>query len=445
MHPVQAQTTKQQSHETLLSSNTQSQMIGTSYSLSNNMRRIAYRLQEGKKQVVFVDTLRGAAYDSVSAPVFSPDSRHFAYAAKSGKISYLIVDHKQNLMLDSNNAVYSIQFSSDNKSLSYILYDGHNYYMVFHGVKGKPYDLIDENSITFTADGTKIAYSVTKNKKQAIVYNDMELPFYKEVGFPVLSNDGSRLAYWAKDGNVTYLITDGKKSQAFESVGSIQFSKDGKHISCQATRVGKYMIVLDGKESEMFQLVHSFTYSPDGNHFVYAMELYSDDKEAFYNYVIQDGVRKGPYETVVQGSFKYSNDGTELVFEAEKEDEFFIVKNGIEKAHYSDVMQASEIFSNNSQHFAYAAERLDTKRIANIDGVESRPYDDVYAIVFSPTSNKYVYSVKEGSHEFVVADGKDGGYYDSILGGGLIFFDSDNAFHYIAMKDKKIFLVEEKF
>ena len=409
------------------------------------MRRLAYRMQAGKKQYVMVDTLRGPSFDSVSAPIFSSDSKHFAYAAKKGKVNLLIVDHKQNLLLDSSNTIFSMQFSSDNKSLSYILSDKRYYYMVFHGVKGKPYDAINENSIAFTADGNKIAYSVTRNNNQANVYDGLEQPFYKEVGFPIISPDGKRLAYWAKEGNVTFLIDGTVKSMPYEMVQTILFSKDGKHLVCQATRTGKYIINYDGKESEMYQLVHTPTFSADGNHFVYAIELFSEDKAAFFNYAIADGIRMGPYETVVEGSFRYNSDGSVLVFEVEKHDEFFVVFNGNEKAHYSDVMQGTQIFSPDNKHFAYVAEKFDTRRIINADGVESKSYEDVYSVVYSPDSKKYVYTVKQNNHEFAIVDGNEGNYYDAILGGGLVFFDSDSTFHYIAIKDQKIYLVEEQF
>ena len=431
--------------ETLLSSIDQAQLINNSYTFSLDMRRIAYRMNEGKKQVVVVDTLRGNPYDEVSAPVFSGDSRNFAYTAKKGKNNLLIVNHKQNLLLDSLSNIYSMQFSSDNKSLSYILFDGHLYYMVFHGTKGKGYDAINENSIAFSADGSRIAYSATKKNKQSNIYDGVEGPFFNKVGFPILSADGKRLAYWAAEGNVYYVIADNKKSQAYESVNTIIFSSDGKHLAYHATRAAKHVVVYDGIESEMYQFVHTPTFSPNGSRFVYAMEGFEADKEKFFHYAVVDGVKQGPYETVVQGSFKFSNNGAHLVFEVENHDEFSIIFDGKDGAHYSDVMQATEVFSNDNNHFAFVAEKFDTKRIANFDGIDSKPYDDVYAVAISPDNKKYVYSVRLNNKEFVVADNSNGPSYDAIMGQGQVFFDDANSFHYMAMKDQKVYLVEESF
>ncbi|MES1181887.1 MAG: hypothetical protein ABUL44_03740, partial [Flavobacterium sp.] len=65
--------------ETKLTSFNPSLVMNNSYSFSNNMKRIAYCMRMGKKQVVVVESLKGNPYDQVGAPVFSPDGNSFAY------------------------------------------------------------------------------------------------------------------------------------------------------------------------------------------------------------------------------------------------------------------------------------------------------------------------------------------------------------------------------
>ena len=43
----------------------------------------------------------------------------------------------------------------------------------------------------------------------------------------------------------------------------------------------------------------------------------------------------------------------------------------------------------------------------------------------------------------LVVDGNEGKKYDDVLG-WQFYFDSDTAFHYLAMKDGKLYMVEEK-
>lgn len=51
-----------------------------------------------------------------------------------------------------------------------------------------------------------------------------------------------------------------------------------------------------------------------------------------------------------------------------------------------------------------------------------------------------------GNKRFVVVDGKEGKQYDDTLAraGGRIVFDSPDGLHYLAIKDNKMYLIEEK-
>jgi hypothetical protein len=68
-------------------------------------------------------------------------------------------------------------------------------------------------------------------------------------------------------------------------------------------------------------------------------------------------------------------------------------------------------------------------------------------LTFSPEGSHVVYGAFSGDKQFVVVDEKKGKGYDSIIftnKGGNIIFDSLGTFHYLALKDGGIYLVEEK-
>ena len=50
-----------------------------------------------------------------------------------------------------------------------------------------------------------------------------------------------------------------------------------------------------------------------------------------------------------------------------------------------------------------------------------------------------------GEHQLVVVDGVEGNLYDMILtqAGGKVQFDGEERFHYLAVKNRELFLVEE--
>jgi WD40 repeat protein len=59
---------------------------------SSDGRRLAYAIDEGKKERVIVDGRADKDYDEIGRVVFSPDGRHVAYDARQGQKWHLVVD-----------------------------------------------------------------------------------------------------------------------------------------------------------------------------------------------------------------------------------------------------------------------------------------------------------------------------------------------------------------
>ena len=66
-------------------------------------------------------------------------------------------------------------------------------------------------------------------------------------------------------------------------------------------------------------------------------------------------------------------------------------------------------------------------------------------MAYSSDSKIFAYSARLNNKEFVVADGIRGNTYDHIMGMGKVIFDAVDTFHYLARKDGKVYLIEEKF
>ncbi len=56
------------------------------------------------------------------------------------------------------------------------------------------------------------------------------------------------------------------------------------------------------------------------------------------------------------------------------------------------------------------------------------------------------YAAQVGNKLLIIVDGQEGKPYDGIVskGGGKVVFDSPDSLHYLALRDDKIYLVEEK-
>jgi len=418
-------------------------LVNQSFTFTADMRKIACCVRNGKKQQVLVNEYKGNLYDSVCNPVFSPDGKSFIYKARKADQWLWITNDNKELKAGKDATISYVVYSPNNRDLAYISTTEKGLTLVFNGIKSRLYNDIDYNSIVFSKDGKKIYYTASLNNKKFIVEDNKEgLPF-DDVGFPVLSSDDKRLAYRAMNGINSYAVVDGKISPPYEKTGAIIFSNEGKHYAFQAMLNGKHIVVLDGKPSEKYEFVHTLCFSPDGERLAYAFEATEKGKDGFNHYVSLDGKRSELYETVVEESFKFSPDSKIMAFEAEIHDAFFIVANNKESKHYSDVLQATTVFSADNRRLAFAVED-DTKRFVVADNLEGQVYQDILHLAFSPDGKRLIYSARLGNKELVVVDGKNGTPYDELPGLGMICFDSETSFHYLARKGKTIFLVEEK-
>ena len=118
----------------------------------------------------------------------------------------------------------------------------------------------------------------------------------------------------------------------------------------------------------------------------------------------------------------------------------------IVQINFSSWIQESFRISPDSKHIAYAA-MAGNKMFVVVDGKEGKEYDSLGVPLFSSDNKHVAYVAKAGNKQFVVVDGKEGKEYNGIvtLEGGKIVFDSFDSLHYLAVKDKGIYLlVEEK-
>ncbi len=440
---LQGQQIKRKVKETFIAKIDGSKLVNNSFSYSNNMKRIAYCLYEGDKQIAVIDGIKGQPFEKVNMPFFSPDSKYFTYSAHDGKKWIWITGEKKEKAVDTSATIAFQMYGPDNKNIVYILNDGSKFFLKYKGIKSKSYNAINANSIVFSKDGNSIAFTATQDKKQLIVLNDEEQTLFDQVGFPVLSADGKHLGFWAINGNKSFAVIDKVQSRAYENVSSIIFSDHGNHFAYQAVSGNKNIVIYDSTESEKYDVVHSLCFNPDGLRLAYGVELAKPRKEDFKHHLVIDGKISAPYETVVENSLKFSSDGKSFAFEGENHDQFFMVLNGADGKHYSDVMQFTATFSPDNLRFAYVAEN-EYKRFINADTVEGKPFQDIYSIAFSPNSRWFAYSARLNDKELIIVEDNLGSTYDSILANGQIIFDAPNRFHYMAMKDKKIILVEEK-
>jgi len=230
------------------------------------------------------------------------------------------------------------------------------------------------------------------------------------------------------------------------------FSQDGEHFAYSVQKDNKQFLVIDGVEQKEYEKASSLLFSSNGERLAYAV---SQGEDAF---VVLDGEELKHYpaklfvdkdgrsiSSLLDKTFIFSPDSQHFAYGVSAKLSQFMVLDGVEQKRYKQVSQ-DIAFSPDSKHFGYLAVGYDDKLLAVVDGIEySIDEGGAAKFCFSPDSKHSAYIVSDEGRWSVVVDGEPGKYYPNLLvDGRKTLFNEDGSFHYLVMRDSKIFLVEEK-
>ena len=408
---------------------------------SPDSRHLAYVARLNKKWAVVVDGSEGPAYDDIGPGiVFSPDSQRLAYVAEAEKKRFVVVDSKEEMHFDDlgDGIGYEISvFSPDSKRLVYGGRVGQTWATWTVVVDGKEEQQYDGHNhvgpFIFSPDSRRLAYVVdsrSHNQWFIVVNGKKEEKAYEYhgdgeghrcigcVGIPIFSPDSQHMVYVARAGGKSFVVLDGEDQKPYDEISPfspIVFSPDGKRMA-YAARVGpKWLIVLDGSEGKAYDriLPQQIVFSSDSRRLAYVAQVGQQWT------VVADGSDKKFYDAV--GSPIFSPDGTRIAYIA-----------GVGKKWAWDMLRPYQTIRNG---------------VVVLDGVEQKPYDYIGGLVFTPDSRRLAYAARTNAKTVIVVDGMEGPQYEDVAEfdrGRWIHFDSPDAFHYFAIKDNGIYLVEER-
>lgn len=195
-----------------------------------------------------VDGVVGPTYDQVDRLAFSPDGRHFAYHAKKGERSILVLDGHETVTCEAI-AADSPAFSPDGRRLA-------------QGLQ---------------RDGCWRMFTVDCESREA---EPLGPDFTHGAGRPLFSRDGGRVAFIGWSGDKRVAVVGGEAGPPFDAITNLTFSPDGRRIAYEAGRFYKddptksdtWFPVVDHKPRPEYDafLRGSGTFSEDGRHFAYS-------------------------------------------------------------------------------------------------------------------------------------------------------------------------------
>ncbi len=262
------------------------------------------------------------------------------------------------------------------------------------------------NSLTFSADGEKVAYLGYSAGEYYRVLNDVILDRVPMVtsGGPfdvVISPDGSRVAYKVEVGSSQAVIVDGKRGPLFEEVGEPVFSDKGADVAYVARSARGSAIVINGQRRATVKDVEiqQFRFSPDGRTVAYSVSTPLGD-----SHVIAPRLGKGPVFGSV-GSLTFSPDGRRLAYWATSGGRQFVTLDHkrIEPAFSPPITFLDPIvFSPDSKSITYHGWRGE-KEFYLIAGKEGPAFDEVADFVYSANGKDYAYVAHAAGHAFIVS------------------------------------------
>jgi hypothetical protein len=189
------------------------QMIERLYGFSRDGRHFAY-IGDGK---VIRDGVEGKDRVGAWELLFSPDGAHLAVAGVRNHRPVVLVDGVE--VKGSANRIdqhVAFRFSPDGARLAFAARQS----VFLNGVEGKRFAEVDGTSLTFSRDGTRLAYVAARRLgRYLVVTNGVEGKEYHEIRTSSLtfSADGAHLAYVARSGEKWVLVVDGVEVGTYDA------------------------------------------------------------------------------------------------------------------------------------------------------------------------------------------------------------------------------------
>ena len=433
-----------------------------------------------KQHFLIVDGKKGK-YDSVTNFQYSPDGKHTAFMVETnndgnaGTLNFFVVDgiEGERYVVGAGPIRYlsDPKFSPDSSHFAYQISASAAVgpdYIVVDGKKGKEYANISRYS--FSPDGQRLAYIVGNGASRQldvrgfVVVDRQEGKRYEGVSAPnsrgaapVFSPDSKRVAFIAENNasgkREEFVVVDGVEHHAATSVGGISdivFSPDSQHFLYQSGSLSaqQQSVIVDGTDVKQYNAwaIFDAQFSPDSKRIAYVVK---SDIRGGETYVVVDGQAGKHYsgKDVWVHGLTFSPDSKLVAFYVQDGATSFVVVDGNEYAGGS-----SEVtFSPDGSRWAYVASKVMGKRYLVLDGNDGKPYDLIVDPVFSADGKSFAYAAytRNGNKWRVVVNGHEGKAYDLVLCKGNVdtsslHFEGSDKFRYLAVRDKKIFLVEEK-
>src|SRR5215212_2009878 len=160
--------------------------------------------------------------------------------------------------------------------------------------------------------------------------------------------------------------------------------------------------------------------------------------------VTLDGAAGKEYDWIVRGSLGFTMDGKHFAYVVQQADDMFVVVDGKEGKAYREIAASNLTFAPVGSRYAYYAKPkgASNKWVVVIDGQESKEFDQVGNLSFSPDGKRVSYGVEQGGKQFFVVDNAVGAEreFDKVAGGSFTWSPDGKRYAYGAVRDARVII-----
>jgi hypothetical protein len=408
---------------------------------------------------LYIDGKPTIPFDSMSAAIFSPDSKRLGFAGRQGKKWQLVLDNKT-LTQDADDApAVPIVFSADSSQAAWIIQKEGRYLVTAGSAAWPPIDGGGIGSVSFSPDARHLGAAVLARAAWSVYLDGAPLPLPPAAGtrggatprlerFGQLfwSPDSAQVAYYAAFTGSTWQVflqgIDGRiqfSSKPFDGImrNTPVFSPDGRQWAFGASTRGKWEIVSSGDATASGApfdqiLADSLAYvdvAAEGAPPRFSLICIAQQNKKWR--LVTDGKPgEEAFDAITQGSFMVSADRRHHAFAGIQNGQAVVVKDGAALARHDEVGGGTFAFSPDSQHLAYAA-RNGANWHACVDGAAGASFVALAgsAPAFSPDSKRVAFAAMAPDRTWRLYVGSDGELrskpYDGFLKGSHVTWRAD--------------------
>jgi dipeptidyl aminopeptidase/acylaminoacyl peptidase len=181
----------------------------------------------------------GSAWEAVASLAFGPDGRSLAYVAERGGSSFLVLDGEEEPLPRGSTVIGSPVVRPAGKGVGALVATGGGVALLeFPGGDAAPRAAYAAaEGLAYSADGRSRAFAAQRGPASFVVVNGREGPPFDRVVSPLFSPDGERVVYRARQGGERFVVVadlEGRtvrRHAGYEQVFPVIFTADGRSLA----------------------------------------------------------------------------------------------------------------------------------------------------------------------------------------------------------------------